>query len=150
MELRAGPAEGDEDLGCDEEDRHGGLEPELAPEEAQPEGHRDEADAEAGNQVHGEGGQERDAQRAHGGGAHAFGGRGHLAATLALPAERAQGGQALDQLEEAPGERAEAAPLARRTPRRLATEEHHRQWHGEHQRDDDEEGQPVLRRDPGQ
>ena len=44
----------------------------------------------------------------------------------------------------------EPAPLARRAPRRLPPEEDHGDRHGEHQRDDHDEGQPVLGGHPGQ
>ena len=58
-------------------------------------------DAEPGEHVHGQSGEEGDAQRAHGGRAHALGGRLHLAPALLLAPEGAQGRQALDELEEA-------------------------------------------------
>ena len=113
-----------------------------------PEHHRHEPDPEAGDHVHGEGREEGDPQRAHGGGAHALGGRRHLAAPLLLAPEGAQGRQSLDQLEEAARQRAEPAPLALRALRRLAPEVDHREGHREHQRDHHHERQPVLGGDP--
>ena len=137
VELGAGPARRNEDLGRHEEDRHGGLEPELAPEEAQPEHHGDEADAEAGNHVHGEGRQECDAERAHGGRTHAFCRCLDLTPPLRLPAEGAQGGKPFDELQESTGERAQSAPLTFGAPGRLASEGDHRGRDGQDQGNDD-------------
>ena len=72
-----------------------------------PEHHRHEPDPEAGDHVHGERGEEGDPQRAHGGAAHPFGGRRHLAAPLLLAPEGPQGRQTLHQLEEAARQGAE-------------------------------------------
>ena len=139
MELGSGPAQRNEDLGRHEEDRHGGLEAELAPEEAEPEHHGDEADAEAGDHVHGEGRQECDAERAHGGRPHAFGRRLDLTPPLRFPAEGAQCGKPFDELQHATGEGAQSAPLTFRAPGRLASEGDHRHRDGQHQGDDDDE-----------
>ena len=59
-------------------------------------------------------------------------------------------GKPLDELEEAAGQRPEPAPLALGAPGRLAPEVDHRDRHGDHQRHDHDEGQPVLRGHPGQ
>ena len=112
MELGPGPAQRNEDLGRHEQDRHGGLEAELAPEEAEAEHHGDETDAEAGDHVHGQGRQEGHPQRAHGGRPHAFGRRLDLTTPLRFAAEGAQRGEPFDELQDAPGERAEPAPLS--------------------------------------
>ena len=66
------------------------LQAELAPEQAQAERHGDEADAEPGDQIHGQGGEEGHPQRAHGGDADAFGGLDHLAATVPVASEGPQ------------------------------------------------------------
>ena len=150
MELGPGPAERNEDLGCHQEDGHRGLQVELAPQEAEPEHHGDEADPEPGQHVHGEGGEEGHAQRAHGGGPHALGGGLDLPAPLRLAAEGTQGGQALDELQHTPGQRAESPPLPCGAPGRLPAERDHGHGDGQHQGDDDDEGQPVLRAHPGQ
>ena len=97
-------------------------------------------DAEPGDHVHGERGEEGDAQRPHGGRAHPFGGRLHLAPALRLAPEGAQGGQPLDQLEEARRPARRAGATGARRARRLAPEVDHRDGHGEHERDHDDEG----------
>ena len=150
VELGAGAAQRDEDLGRHEQDGHGRLQAELAPEQPQPEHHRDQADPEAGEHVHGQRREEGDAQGAQGGGAHAVGGRRHLAPPVVLASEGPQRRQALDQLQEAAGQGPEPAPLAGRAFCRLASEQDHRERHREHQCDDHDKGQPVLGRHPGQ
>ena len=150
VELGSGPAQRDEDLRRHEEDGHGRLQAELPPEQPQAEDHGDEADAEAGDHVHGEGGEEGDAQGAHGGGPHALGGGLHLPAPVVLASEGAQRGEAFDELEEAAGQRTEPPPLALRPPGRLPTEIDHGDGYGEHQGDDHHERQPVLGRHPRQ
>ena len=111
VELGPGPPQRDEDLGRHQQDGHRGLQVDLAPEEPQSQHHGHEPDAEPGQHVHGQRGEEGGAQRAHGGRAHPFGRRLHLAPALLLAAEGAQGRQPLDQLEEPAGQRAEPAPL---------------------------------------
>ena len=150
VELGPGAAHRDEDLGRDEEDGHGGLQVELAPQQAKPEHHGDEPDAEPGDHVHGERGQEGDTERAHGGGPDAFGRRLDLAAALRRAAEGAQGGEPFDELQDPTGERAQPAPLALGPPGRLPAERDHRHGHGQHQDDDHHEGQPILRGHPDQ
>ena len=150
VELGAGAAQRDEDLRRYQEDRHGRLQVELTPEQAEPEHHGDEPDPEPGEHVHGERGQEGDPQRAHGGGPHAFGRRLDLPAPLRLAAEGAQGGQTLDELQDAPGQRAEPAPLPLRALGRLPAEGDHRHGHRQDEGDDDHERQPVLGAHPDQ
>ena len=84
---------------------------EFAPQQPQAEDHGHEAHAEAGDEVHGQGGEEGHPQRPHGGLAHPLGGAGHLAAALLLAPEGAQRRQSFDELEEAPGQRAQRPPL---------------------------------------
>ena len=150
MELGPGPAERDEDLRGDQQHGHRGLQAELAPQQAQAQDHGHEADAESGDQVHGEGGEEGHPQRAHGGDAHPLGGLDHLAATVSLAPEGAQRRQSLDELEEPPGQRTEAAPLACRAPGRLPAEVDHGDRHGDDQRHHDDQREPVLGGHPDQ
>ena len=90
------------------------------------------------------------AQGAHGGRPHAFARLRHLPAPVCLAAEGTKSRQALDELEEPPGERSQTPPLPLRAPRRLPTEEDHAHRHRDDQRHDDREGQPVLGGHPRQ
>ena len=150
VELRPGAAERDEDLRRDQQDGQGGLQPQLAPQQAEAEHHGHEADPEAGDEVHGEGGEEGHPQGAHGGDADPLVGRLHLASAVRLAAEGAERGEALDELEEVARQRPEPAPLSLRAPGRLAPEVDH----GERDRGDEghdhDERQPVLGRHPHQ
>ena len=150
VELGPGPAEGDEDFRGDQEHSQRGLEAELVPEEAQAQDHGHQADPEPGDEVHGEGGEEGHPQRAHGGDAHPFGGFDDLTATVPVAPEGPQRGQSLNELEEPPGQRAQAAPLPRRAPVRLPSEVDHGHRHGDHQGHDDDQREPVLRGHPDQ
>src|SRR3974390_3269216 len=82
VELGSRAAQRYEDLRRHQQHGQGGLEPELAPQQTKPEDHRDQADAESRDEVHGEGGEEGHPQCAHRGLAHSFGRGGHLASAL--------------------------------------------------------------------
>ena len=143
-------AEGDEDLRGYKEHGQRGVEVELPPQQAQAQDHGDQADAESGDEVHGQGGEERHAQRPHGSDAHPFGGFDDLTAAVPVPPEGPQCGQSLNELEEPPGQRAEAAPLPRRAPVRLPSEVDHGDRDGYHQGHHDDQREPVLCGDPDQ
>ena len=61
VELGSGAPQRDEDLGSDQKHRHGGLQVEFPPQQAQAQCHGNEPDAESCDQIHGECGQEGDA-----------------------------------------------------------------------------------------
>ena len=92
VELGPGAAEGDEDLRGDQEHGQRGVQAELAPEQAQAQDHGDETDAESGDEVHGQGREERHPQRPHGGDTNALGGLDDLTAAVPVAPEGAQVG----------------------------------------------------------
>ena len=151
VELGAGAAQGDEDLGRDQQDRHGRLEAELAPEQPQPEHHGDEPDAEPGDQVHG---RARTGRRRA---ACAWWRTARLRSPprpRGAPAPRGRRRAASAAPRRAGGAGRRASPSRRhcRSERRVASRPKEIMVTGtaSDQRHDDHEGQPVLRGHPGQ
>ena len=125
VEFGPGAAERDEDFRGDQEHGERGLQAELAPQQAQAQDHGHETDAESGDEVHGQGGEERHPQRPHGGDANPLGGLDDLTASVPVAPEGSQRRKPLNELEEPPGQRPEAAPLPRRAPVGLPPEVDH-------------------------
>ena len=150
VEFGPGAAERDEDFRGDQEHGERRVQAELAPEQAQAQDHGHETDAESGDEVHGQGRKERHPQRPHGGDADPFGGLDDLTASVPVAPEGSQRGKSLNELEEPPGQRPEAAPLPRRAPVGLPPEVDHGHGDREHQGHHDDQGEPVLRGDPDQ
>ncbi len=150
VELGAGPPERQEDLRGDQEDGERGVERDRAAEQPEAEDHGDEPGADAGEELHRQCGEEGDPQRRHRRLAEALGRRGHLAAALGGAAERPEGRQTADELEEAGGQRREAPPLPSRLRRGPPAEEDHRHRHERDDPEQDEQRDPVRPGHPGE
>ena len=71
-------------------------------------------------------------------------------ATVVRPAERPQGGEALEQVVEGGGQPGEPGPLAVGVPGRLEAEEDHEQGDDRHRHREDDRAEPVADDDAGQ
>ena len=112
VELRADRAQREVGLGREQQHEQCGLVAHVPGQQAQPDLHRDERGGQRGRQFQHEAGQERDAQRGHGGGPVLVGDPAdHLGLALA-PAEQLERGQALHHVEEVAAEPGQQPPLA--------------------------------------
>ena len=150
VELGGDRAQRQERLGCQQQHQQRGLVPHVPVEQPQPDLDRDQGRGDGGGELEHQRGQERDPQRGHG---RRPVGAGGLADHLLLrlgPAEQLERGQALDHVEEVPGERGEQPPLPPRLRLGVPADQHREQRDQRQRRRDQDGGDPVGRCHPRQ
>jgi hypothetical protein len=151
VELGPGPTERDEDLRGDQEHGQRGLQAELAPQAAcRP---RTMATKPTPNPaIRSMASAERKATRKVRMVATRTPSADSMTSRRPCPVapEGAQGRQSFNQLEEPPGQRSEAAPLPFRATVRFPPEVDHGDRHGDDERHDNDQGEPILGGHPDQ
>ncbi len=125
MEARPEQAQGQVELGGKQQDEERLLEGQAPVEQAQADLDGDDGGAEGGDHLQRQGGEEGDAQHAHGGEAEALGGVADDPHLRPAAGEHLERSQPLEHVEEVGVEAGECRPLAAGGGLRLIADEHH-------------------------